>query len=302
MNSWVFLVIKNDRLPRLLLELPWLIQNRNTSIDNFCAQFDISREDAIKDLSLLTYVGPGRFGGELVDIQYDDENISVIDSQGFDKPLKLNNIEAVLLLLGVKNLIEISDEKQEIKDLEVKLSKIIDADIVASDQEEEYLLKRDIIRDAIKGKKQLIIHYVDSNLKLTSERSISPLNIKSEMAKEYLIALDNYTGQSRSFRLDRIVQIVKVPIEGLVKELVPTNIVGEKILIRTKSWNESNILDLNISYSISAEELLIEMDLLETEFLLDTVLRLDKGIEINCSKEIRMKMKNILQKRIEAIS
>ena len=122
------------------------------------------------------------------------------------------------------------------------------------------------------------------------------------MAKEYLIALDNYTGQSRSFRLDRIVQIVKVPIEGLVKELVPTNIVGEKILIRTKSWNESNILDLNISYSISAEELLIEMDLLDTEFLLDTVLRLDKGIEINCSKEIRMKMKNILQKRIEAIS
>jgi proteasome accessory factor C len=108
---------KNDRLTRLLLELPWLIQNRNASIDSFSDQFDISRDEAIKDLSLLTYVGPGRFGGELVDIQYDDEFVSVIDSQGFDRPLKLNNIEAVLLLLGVKNLGEISNDISEINNV-----------------------------------------------------------------------------------------------------------------------------------------------------------------------------------------
>ena len=129
---------RNDRLSRLLLELPWLIQNKNTSIDNFCAQFDISRDEANKDLSLLTYVGPGKFGGELVDIQYDDENISVIDSQGFDRPLKLNNIEAVLLLLGVRNLSEMSKDKQEILDIDIKLSGLIGSDIANEKYKEEY--------------------------------------------------------------------------------------------------------------------------------------------------------------------
>ena len=170
---------KNDRLSRLLLELPWLIQNKNTSIDNFCAQFDISRDEANKDLSLLTYVGPGRFGGELVDIQYDDENILVIDSQGFDRPLKLNNIEAVLLLLGVRNLSEMSKDRQEILDIDIKLSGLIGSDVANEKSKEDYLIKKNRINEAIANRKQLIIHYVDSNLKLTSERSITPIEIKS---------------------------------------------------------------------------------------------------------------------------
>lgn len=176
-------MIKSDKISRLLLELPWLIQNRNTSIDNFCAQFDISREEAIKDLSLLTYVGPGKFGGELVDIQYDDENISVIDSQGFDKPLKLNSIEAVLLLLGVRNLREISNDKQEFLDLDFKLSKLIETDVITEKQQEEYLVKRNRIKNAIQNRNQIVIQYVDSNLHVTSERSISPIEIANYESK-----------------------------------------------------------------------------------------------------------------------
>ena len=109
------MINKNDKIGRILLQLQWLIQNRNVSMETFCAEFDLTRDEAIKNLSLLTYVGPGKYGGELVDIQYGDDEIRVIDSQGFDRPLRLNNFEVILLLLGLKQLIEASDDAQDLK-------------------------------------------------------------------------------------------------------------------------------------------------------------------------------------------
>lgn len=292
---------KNDRLSRLLLELPWLIQNKNTSIDIFCAQFDLSRDEANKDLSLLTYVGPGRFGGELVDIQYDDENISVIDSQGFDKPLRLNNIEAVLLLLGVRNLSEISKDKQEILDIDIKLSGLIESDIADEKYKQEYSNKKNRIKEAIANRKQLVIHYIDSHLKLTSERSITPIEIKTLDTKEYLTALDNNSSQKRTFRLDRIIEVAVVPLDALPQEITQSNIYSEKISLRTKSWNASNILDLNIPYTRSGDQLHIEMDLIDPEYLLEIILRLDDKTELVCSKKMKSNLQKMLNDRIESI-
>lgn len=294
-------MIKNDRLSRLLLELPWLIQNKNTSIDTFCTQFNISRDEAIKDLSLLTYVGPGRFGGELVDIQYDDDNISVIDSQGFDRPLKLNNIEAVLLLLGVKNLGEMSKDKHELIDVETKLTKLIESDVADENRQKEYSLKRDLVKEAISNGNQLRIHYVDSSLKLTTERLITPVEITGLDAKEYLTAIDINSNQRKSFRIDRIVKVVEIPIKSTKTEQPLIEAVVEKIILRTKSWNASNIIDMNIPFSISGDEMIIEMNLLDSDYLLEIILRLDRNIQITCSNETKDRLSELLDNRIKSI-
>ena len=294
-------MIKNDRLSRLLLELPWLIQNKNTSIDIFCTQFNISRDEAIKDLSLLTYVGPGRFGGELVDIQYDDDNISVIDSQGFDRPLKLNNIEAVLLLLGVKNLGEMSKDKHELIDVETKLTKLIESDVANENRHKEYSLKRDLVKEAISNGNQLRIHYVDSSLKLTTERLITPVEITGLDAKEYLTAIDTNSNQRKSFRLDRIVKVIEIPMKSSQTEQPRIEAVVEKIILRTKSWNASNILDMNIPFSISGDEMIIEINLLDSDYLLEIILRLDRNIQITCSNETKDRLRELLDNRIKSI-
>ena len=295
-------MIKNDRLSRLLLELPWLIQNKNTSIDIFCTQFNISRDEAIKDLSLLTYVGPGRFGGELVDIQYDDDNISVIDSQGFDRPLKLNNIEAVLLLLGVKNLGEMSKDKHELIEVETKLTKLIESDVANENRQKEYSLKKDLVKEVISKGNQLRIHYVDSSLKLTTERLITPVEITGLDAKEYLTAIDINSNQRKSFRLDRIIKIVDVPMKSSQVESPQLDAVVEKITLRTKSWNASNILDMNIPFSISGDEMIIEMNLIDSDYLLEILLRLDRNIQITCSRETKNRLSKLLDNRIKSIS
>jgi proteasome accessory factor C len=292
---------KNDRLSRLLLELPWLIQNKNTSIDIFCTQFNISRDEAIKDLSLLTYVGPGRFGGELVDIQYDDDNISVIDSQGFDRPLKLNNIEAVLLLLGVKNLGEMSKDKHELIDVETKLTKLIESDVANDVRQKDYSLKRDLVKEAISNGNQLRIHYVDSSLKLTTERLITPVEITGLDAKEYLTAIDTNSNQRKSFRLDRIVKVIEIPMKSSQTEQPRIEADVEKIILRTKSWNASNIIDMNIPFSISGDEMIIEMNLLDSDYLLEIILRLDRNIQITCSNETKDRLSELLDNRIKSI-
>ena len=295
-------MIKNDRLSRLLLELPWLIQNKNTSIDIFCTQFNISRDEAIKDLSLLTYVGPGRFGGELVDIQYDDDNISVIDSQGFDRPLKLNNIEAVLLLLGVKNLGEMSKDKHELIEVETKLTKLIESDVANENRQKEYSLKKDLVKEVISKGNQLRIHYVDSSLKLTTERLITPVEITGLDAKEYLTAIDINSNQRKSFRLDRVVKVIEIPMKSSQVESPQLDAVVEKITLRTKSWNASNILDMNIPFSISGDEMIIEMNLLDSDYLLEILLRLDRNIQITCSRETKNRLSKLLDNRIKSIS
>ena len=58
----------SERLKRLLLELPWLSKNKSVSIEDFCRTFSVSRDQAVNDLTLLTFVGPSQFGGDLVDI------------------------------------------------------------------------------------------------------------------------------------------------------------------------------------------------------------------------------------------
>jgi len=203
--------------------------------------------------------------------------------------------------LGVRNLSEMSKDKQEILDIDNKLSGLIESDIANEKYKVEYSNKKNRIKDAIANRKQLVIHYIDSNLKLTSERSITPIEIKAIDSKEYLTALDNNISQKRSFRIDRIIEVAVVPLEALPQEIAQNDIDREKILLRTKSWNASNILDLNIPYTLSGDQLNIEMDLIDPEYLLEIILRLDDNTEIVCSKEMKSNLQKMLNDRIESI-
>jgi predicted DNA-binding transcriptional regulator YafY len=213
----------------------------------------------------------------------------------------LNNIEAVLLLLGVKNLGEISNDISEIKNVEIKLSKIIESDIVSGGNQEEYAVKRRVIDMAISNQKQIVIQYVDSHLRLSSERSISPIDITTVESREYLAAIDNHSNLNRSFRLDRIIKVEAAEADSLISNNVQENIVSEKIALKSRSWNASNLVDLNIPYSLTGDEMIIELDLLDSDYLLEILLRLDATAEVDCSKETRNRLKNTLRNRIDAI-
>ena len=185
--------------------------------------------------------------------------------------------------------------------MEIKLSKLIESDIVSGGNQEEYAVKRRLLEKAINNRKQIVIQYVDSHLRLSSERSISPIEIKTLESKEYLAAIDNHSNLNRSFRLDRIIKVEATESDALISNSGQENIVSEKIALKSTSWNLSNILDLNIPYSLAGDEMIIELDLLDSDYLLEILLRLDATTEVECSKKTRNRLTTTLRNRIDAI-
>ena len=79
------------RLARLLTVVPWLSANDGVTIAEAASHFGVSEKQFQDDLWLLICTGtPGHLHGDLVDIQFWDEDgsIHVLDAQTLDRPLR----------------------------------------------------------------------------------------------------------------------------------------------------------------------------------------------------------------------
>ena len=295
------MINKNDKIGRILLQLQWLVQNRNVSMETFCAEFDLTRDEAIKNLSLLTYVGPGKYGGELVDIQYGYDEIRVIDSQGFDRPLRLNNFEVILLLLGLKQLIEVSDDAKDLKAVEKRLLSLITEEESNNDRDAYVANNRKLIEEAIKRGQKVEFDYTNANLGSSKDRTVSPLSIYTEQNIEYLDAVTNEQDYTKSFRLERIQNIRLLDIPNSMENVKTKQSIKKSIKIITKAWNYIRIFDLGVNYEIKKDQMILDVDYYDEDFILDTILRLGPDVEIQSSNEIKAHLLSLLKKRIAQV-
>ena len=295
------MINENDKIGRILLQLQWLVQNRNVSMETFCEEFDLTRDEAIKNLSLLTYVGPGKYGGELVDIQYGDDEIRVIDSQGFDRPIRLNNFEVILLLLGLKHLIEASDDAKDLKAVEKRLLSLITENDSNNDRDAYVANNRKLIEEAIKRGQKIKFDYINANLGSSNDRTVSPLRIYTEQKIDYLDAVTNDQDYIKSFRLERIQNIGLLDIPNNMENVKTTQSIKKSIKIVTKAWNYIRIFDLGVNFEIKKDQMILELDYFDEEFILDTILRLGPDVEIHSSNEIKAHLVSLLKKRIAQV-
>ena len=295
------MINENDKIGRILLQLQWLVQNRNVSMETFCEEFDLTRDEAIKNLSLLTYVGPGKYGGELVDIQYGDDEIRVIDSQGFDRPIRLNNFEVILLLLGLKRLIEASDDAKDLKAVEKRLLSLITENDSNNDRDAYVANNRKLIEEAIKRGQKIKFDYINANLGSSNDRTVSPLRIYTDQNIDYLDAVTNDQDYIKSFRLERIQNIGLLDIPNNMENVKTKQSIKKSIKIVTKAWNYIRIFDLGINFEIKKDQMILELDYFDEEFILDTILRLGPDVEIHSSNEIKAHLVSLLKKRIAQV-
>lgn len=295
------MINENDKIGRILLQLQWLVQNRNVSMETFCEEFDLTRDEAIKNLSLLTYVGPGKYGGELVDIQYGDDEIRVIDSQGFDRPIRLNNFEVILLLLGLKHLIEASDDAKDLKAVEKRLLSLITENDSNHDRDAYVANNRKLIEEAIKRGQKIKFDYINANLGSSNDRTVSPLRIYTEQNIDYLDAVTNDQDYIKSFRLERIQNLGLLDIPNNMENVKTKQSIKKSIKIVTKAWNYIRIFDLGVNYEIKKDQMILELDYFDEEFILDTILRLGPDVEIHSSNEIKAHLVSLLKKRIAQV-
>jgi predicted DNA-binding transcriptional regulator YafY len=189
--------------------LPWLVSNPNLKPAEIAKHFNISIKQLFEDLALLTFTGPGEFGGDLVDIQYDENGISVIDHQGLNRSIQFTQSQRNLLTLGLTVLMEFLPAGEQLKAgyLIKKLRSNLLTVVADSNSEEIYTDALDVVYKCISGEMTLNFEYHGVSDTSPRFRSVSPTNIKFLNGDYYIEGHCHDSRGVRTFKLSRITNI-----------------------------------------------------------------------------------------------
>jgi proteasome accessory factor C len=207
------------RLSRLLALVPWLSAHEGVTIDEAAAHFGVTSEQLQSDLWLLICTGrPGHMHGDLVDIQFWDEDgrITVVDAQTLDRPLRLSPDEAASLLVALRVLAQVPGphDRAALAGATTKLEaaagealRAADGLTVAVDTTLDPAVTEAVNRGLTEGRR-LHLRYVGAVDEAT-ERDVDPMRVLTLDGRSYLEAWCRRAEAVRTFRLDRI-EVVEV--------------------------------------------------------------------------------------------
>ena len=199
-----------QRASRMLALLPWLARHEDVSVDEAAAEFGVSTRQLVADLATLTFTGPDQGGGGLVDIDYHDGTISVLNTQGIDRPLRLTTAEAAALMVGLQVLEQVPGSHDH-----AAFKRAQDALREAAGQAAAAVAVRvrggsrpevsEALTTALADSRALEIEYEGAARDTTSLRTVDPVRVLVAEGYSYLEAYCRRAKATRLFRLDRIV-------------------------------------------------------------------------------------------------
>ncbi|MBB3666271.1 proteasome accessory factor C [Prauserella sediminis] len=203
-----------DRMPRLLALVPYLLARPGIRIDQAAQDFDVTPKQLRKDLQLLWLCGlPGYGPGDLIDLSFDGDTVSVTFDAGMRRPLRLTGGEASALVIALKALAEtpgVVDTDavgRAIAKIEAAAGAAEPAGVVVGNgvrEHETTARTREIVREALQfGRAVRMRYYAASNDRIT-ERTVDPMRLLIVQAHSYLEGWCRRAEDVRLFRLDRI--------------------------------------------------------------------------------------------------
>lgn len=196
-----------DRLRRLLVLLPWLMERSEVPVAEAAARFDLTEAEIVKDLELVAMCGLPPFVDELIDVFIDEGMISVGVPRLFTRPLRLNSVDAWELLAAGRAAMELPGAERD-GPLGRGLAKLAsalgedDTTGVRIDLDQPALT--DAMADAVRTDAQLLIRYRSPSRDEATERLIVPRQVFTDRGEWYVSADDDRSGEVRTFRIDRI--------------------------------------------------------------------------------------------------
>jgi proteasome accessory factor C len=218
-----------ERLQRLLVMLPWLMEMGEVPLVDVARRFDMSEADVQKNLELVAMCGLPPFVDEMVDVFVDEGIVYVGVPRLFTRPLRLTAPEGFALLASARAAMELpgADEVGSLGRGLAKLAAVLDdvgldtGDVTAG---VAFDLDRPASTDELAeytatGSEVMIDHYSPDRDEVT-RRTIVPRHVFVESGRWYVVADDGRSGERRTFRIDRIERIVptgrRVPTEEYV--------------------------------------------------------------------------------------
>ncbi|HEY5664972.1 MAG TPA: WYL domain-containing protein [Ilumatobacter sp.] len=196
-----------DRLRRLLVMLPWLMERGEVPVAEAAERFDLTEAELVRDLELASMCGLPPFVDELIDVFVDEGVIFVGVPRLFTRPLRLNTLEAWELLAAGRAAMELPGAEPDGplgRGLAKLASALGDDDTggVRIDLDRPSLT--DQIAAAVPAGDQLRIRYRSPARDESTERLVVPRQVFTDRGEWYVNAADERSGEVRTFRIDRI--------------------------------------------------------------------------------------------------
>jgi len=199
-----------ERVPRLLALVPYLQARPGIDVAAAAADFGVSENQLRKDLTLLWMCGlPGHGPGDLIDLAFEGETVSVVFDAGMSRPLRLTGEEALALVVALRTLAEtpgLADTdaiQRALAKVETAAGGAVDDSTVTVelDAGERTLV---VLQRAITDRRALRIRYYSASRDETGERTVDPLRVFESDGRTYLEAWCRQAEGMRLFRTDRI--------------------------------------------------------------------------------------------------
>ncbi|SHG80780.1 proteasome accessory factor C [Jatrophihabitans endophyticus] len=199
-----------ERLPRLLALVPYLQARPGIGVEQAAADFGVSGAQLRKDLTLLWMCGlPGHGPGDLIDLSFEGEGVSVVFDAGMSRPLRLTAEEALALVVALRTLAEtpgLADTDavaRALAKVESAAGGAVPDETVAVelDARERFV---PLLRRALDGHRALWLRYYSATRDETTERTIDPVRLFEADGETYVEAWCRRVEGMRMFRADRI--------------------------------------------------------------------------------------------------
>ncbi len=197
----------HERLRRLLVMLPWLMQRGEVSAAEMAAHFSLTESDLVADLELASMCGLPPFVDELIDVFIDEGMIYAGVPRVFTRPLRLTAPEGFALLIAGRAAMELPGAEPEgpLGRALAKLAAILGEDGLVVELDRPALANE--VSGAADAGERLVITYWTPARDESAAREITPRAVFTDRGHWYVLADDHRSGSERSFRIDRILAV-----------------------------------------------------------------------------------------------
>lgn len=204
-----------DRLGRLLNLVPYLLARPGIRIAEAAADLGVTERQLREDLELLWVCGlPGYGPGDLIDMAFDGDRVTITYDAGIDRPLRLTPDEALALVVALRMLAETPGMGQRdaieraLAKIESTAGELADAPVAVRLPGNEDRLAT--IRGAVERRRALRITYYTASRDVLTERVVDPMRVLVAAGRAYLEAWCRRAEAVRLFRVDRIDGLVEL--------------------------------------------------------------------------------------------
>lgn len=196
-----------ERLSRLLVMLPWLMERGEVPLAEVARRFAMSEAEVTQDLELAAMCGLPPFVDEMIDVFIDDDTVVVGVPRLFVRPLRLTAPEGFALVAAGRAAMQLpgADPGGPLGRGLEKLAAALGDDAVVVDlpMTEATAATIETLTGAVTSGERLEVEYWTPSRDEVTARSITPRRVFTDRGEWYVAADDGRSGERRTFRVDR---------------------------------------------------------------------------------------------------